>query len=483
MTEQNKPQQSKGSIVFMGIVALLFSYIVTKDVALPPVVLYGGFMVGGILLFFKGLSKPEVVTYVLVAYLPFSRILVGDFGGLATAFNLTNLLMGFIIVVWLTGKYSEGEPLWLKTNLNFPIILFMFAGFVALARGHYLAGHMLYAIIEYKRWITPIFLYFLVLNTVKDRWMIQNVITLMVIVITIVGLMAIYDYIEVGTVSRLEKARIGGISEQPNQLAAFFCYYMFIPFAFFLRNMHKPKYWLLLVPFLICFRGIMVTFSRGGYLAFATGLMAICWFRSKLVFALLILFAFLAYMNPELLPGGIRYRMGQTMERQAYVETELSVESLESSSQTRVEVWKGAIAMIKDHPFFGVGYGLFQPMIKYYWSGESEIDAHNTYLILAAEMGIPTLLIFLWIIWMAFWNTLRLYKTTNDEFTKSFALGFLGGIFGLLMGNMFGSRLIAQEVSSYLWILMALVQRLRILDEREQGVYTGLQKIGYRLET
>ena len=35
------------------------------------------------------------------------------------------------------------------------------------------------------------------------------------------------------------------------------------------------------------------------------------------------------------------------------------------------------------------------------------------------------------------------------------------------MSNMFGSRLDSQEVSSYFWILAALIMRLKILDQRE----------------
>jgi hypothetical protein len=35
------------------------------------------------------------------------------------------------------------------------------------------------------------------------------------------------------------------------------------------------------------------------------------------------------------------------------------------------------------------------------------------------------------------------------------------------MSNMFGSRLDSQEISSYFWILTALIMRLRILDVRE----------------
>jgi O-antigen ligase len=229
----------------------------------------------------------------------------------------------------------------------------------------------------------------------------------------------------------------------------------------------------------------MVTFSRGGYLAFGLGLYAILFFGKKSLFVLLLLLTMAAFMFPVLLPGGIRYRMGQTFTNQSsYAEMQAvpySEGSLESSANTRVEVWKGALKMIQAYPFFGIGYGLFQPMIRYYWSGEKPIDAHNTYLIIAAEMGIPALLLFLWIVLVAMLQTYLLYKNTSDEFTKAVALGFLGGLFGMLMSNMFGSRLDSQEVSGYFWILAALVFRLRILDYKEGVAAHRPVKIDARL--
>ena len=413
------------------------------------------------------LSQPEIVTYMLVAYLPFSEQLAGDFGGLATAFNLTNILMFFLIIVWLTGRYALDEPIWLPSSLNTPVILFLLIGMVAVIRGNYYeSGRLWTAIILYKRWITPYIIYFLVLNTVKKRETIKHIVFIICLATTLAALMAIYDYIEIGNVSSIEKSRVGGIVDQPNMLAAFFNYYMFLPFGFFLMNIRKPRYWLLLIPFLIQFRGIMVTFSRGGYMAFALGLYAITFFRGKMLFLLLLFATWLAVLNPILLPAGIRYRMGQTFEKHvSYADAPEDLEgSLESSAHSRVEVWKGGLAMIKDHPFFGVGYGMFELMIKYYWSGQRRIDAHNTYLIIAAEMGIPALIIFLWVIGIVFWNTFALYRTTSDPYAKALALGFTGGLFALLMSNMFGSRLDSQEISSYFWILAALVVRLRILD-------------------
>ncbi|MBN1688129.1 MAG: O-antigen ligase family protein [Candidatus Omnitrophica bacterium] len=469
-------KKQNSAYVWLGVFVLILAYIVTKEVSLPTGVLVGAAIIGGLFLLFKGISKPEIVTYVLVAYIPFSKILPGDFGGLAVAFNMTNLLMFFIILVWLSGRYSAGEPLWCPSPLNLPIILFIMLGALAVMRGiSYGPGYLSYTLTGFKRWMTPIVLYFLVLNTVKDKENIRNVVITMMIVCTIVGLMATWDYMNIGEVSDLEKARIGGISDHSNSLAAFFNYYMFLPFGFFLLNMHRPRYWLLLIPFLICFRGIMVTFSRGGYLAFALGLYAITFFRSKILFVLLLLATLVIYANPILLPAGIRYRMGQTYEKHTYGD-EYSTENLEASSKNRVEVWKGALEMIAEHPFFGVGYGLFLPMIRFYWSGGTPIDAHNTYLIIGAEMGLPTLFIFLLIIAMAIWYSRKLYLISSDHFSRAVALGFLGGLFGLLMSNMFGSRLDSQEISGYFWILCALIMRLLMIEKKKPLEYANTEE-------
>lgn len=472
---ENPKRQGWSFYFWMLVLALGFAYLVTKQVSLPTGVLVAGALLGGLVLFFRGMIQPEIVTYALVAYLPFSRVLAGDFAGLAVAFNFTNLFIIFIVVVWLTGRYAAGEPLWLNSSLNIPVILFMLIGCVAVTRGtYYGSGYLSSAIIEYKRWITPLFFYFLALNTIKSREMIKNVVIIMAIVTTIAGLMAIYDYWDHGNVGSLEKSRIGGIAEQPNQLAAFFNYYMFLPFGFFLMNSKKFRYWLLNIPFLICFRGIMVTFSRGGYLAFAVGLYAITFFRSKILLLFLMLATLAVYMNPILIPAGIRYRMGKTfVAKQSYTDAapEYKTENLEASAQNRVLCWQAGIQMIKEHPFWGIGYGLFPLMIVHY--GSRSMDAHNQYLIIAAEMGIPALIIFLWCFFAVFCQTCLLYYQTHDSFAKALSLGMLGGLFGMLVVNMFGSRLSSQEISSYFWILAALIVRLRFLDNRERETGIG----------
>ncbi|MFT7538865.1 MAG: hypothetical protein ACI9F2_001016, partial [Lysobacterales bacterium] len=82
----------------------------------------------------------------------------------------------------------------------------------------------------------------------------------------------------------------------------------------------------------------------------------------------------------------------------------------------------------------------------------------------AAEMGIPAMVLFLIIVLVCIKENLWLYKNTEDKFFKAVALGFLGGIFALLMSNMFGSRMGALEISGYFWALAGMTMRIKSME-------------------
>ena len=65
---------------------------------------------------------------------------------------------------------------------------------------------------------------------------------------------------------------------------------------------------------------------------------------------------------------------------------------------------------------------------------------------MAAETGIPSVLAFMLIVFIFLKNSYWVYRHTTDRFFKATALGVLGGIFGLLLANMFGSRLDSLEI-------------------------------------
>ncbi|MDD4894965.1 MAG: O-antigen ligase family protein, partial [Candidatus Omnitrophica bacterium] len=323
-------------------------------------------------------------------------------------------------------------------------------------------------IIPLKRWLTPIFLYFIALNVIRDKATLKKVVIVMMIVTLIVATMASLDYLlEKQYAANLDKSRVGGVFEQPNTLGGFFVYAMFLFLGFFFTYFPNYRSLFMLIPFLVCFRGIMVTFSRGAYLGCGFGAIATTFFKSKILFAAGILLIIFALLNPVLLPAGLRYRMSSTYGDQDKI-ISFDVEDIADKSATRrILIWRGAIDMIKEYPIFGVGYGLFPHMISSY-AAVNESDAHNTYLILAAEMGAPALVIFLLILLMLIKNSWWLYIKTQDRFVRATALGILGGLFGLLMVNMFGSRLNSEEVSAYFWIFAGLIMAAVRMKQKGQ---------------
>lgn len=448
----------KKALIFMGVMALGLAAVITKDDPLPKWFLILCALSGGIYFLRSGLLRLEILLCLLVAYLPFSIEVPMDLA--IPGFNFTNFLIAVSLLLWLKMPKDELGPTD-RIPLKTPFKIFLILGFFSILRGvGFGMDYLGEASIEfYRKWVVPIFLFFLYSRAVRDKETLKNIVIVLVAVVTLVGLMAIYEYLDTDE-------RVGGVFNQPNQLAAFFNYYMFIPFAFFFLNMKRVRNWAWLIPFLICLRGVMVTFSRAGYMAFVVSIFAITFFRSKKLILILGILALMVYKNPALLPHGVRYRLDQTVEHTPTYSKAVRIggNALDQSSSDRVKVWAGALFMIHEHPFLGVGYHLFEKKILHYYTGRKAHDPHNTYLYIAAELGIPALLIFLWILWKVFLEARRVYRESKDPFLKALGLGFLAGFFAILISNMFGSRLNYTEISSYFWILAALIFRARKLE-------------------
>jgi hypothetical protein len=467
----DKSQKNNKKLFFVvGFFVLLIAWIINKDIQIPTwfTITAGIFVVMYLLL--SGIKNPEIPFYVLTAYLPFNKVISGTFGGFMTALNLTNILILIVISCWFLNGMSGKKKIFESNPLNWFVFLFCLLGIFSVLRGGFYYGsrYMMEFIIPLKRWLTPVFLYFVALNVVKSKDIFKNTIVIVMIVVAVAGLMAVKEGIDLGDAGSLQSSRVGGIALQANMMGAFFVYYMFLFLGFFLLHWRKIKSWGLLLPFLICLRGIQVTFSRGALLAFAFGLVAITFFKNKLIFIVLCFGILFALFNPQWLPGSARFAIERTKGGEQIYEGASLEDSVDASAATRIEIWRGAVQMIKDNPVFGVGYGVFPYAIATYVPKVGENDAHNTYLIIAGEMGIPVLIVFLLIILILFRNTFWLFTRAEDPFVKAVALGMLGGLAGMIVANMFGSRLESEEVSSYFWILAGLIVRAVIMKKRKE---------------
>jgi O-antigen ligase len=110
-------------------------------------------------------------------------------------------------------------------------------------------------------------------------------------------------------------------------------------------------------------------------------------------------------------------------------------EPLANATEGRVALWKNSAELIRAHPWTGVGVGCFE----YAFTGVQHVGltyvadhAHNDYVELAAELGLPcAALLFTMIFWLVF-RILQAALTAASSLARSLALGSLGAAVALL---------------------------------------------------
>ncbi len=105
----------------------------------------------------------------------------------------------------------------------------------------------------------------------------------------------------------------------------------------------------------------------------------------------------------------------------------------------RLAHWQAAVRMLEAHPWTGVGFSNYQPVYEQYRLLNWPLPlghAHNIYLNVAAETGLPGLAAYL-VLWIAiFIQTLRALKT-QPGVRRGLALGLLGAWVHLSVHHLF----------------------------------------------
>jgi len=204
----------------------------------------------------------------------------------------------------------------------------------------------------------------------------------------------------------------------------------------FVEFMGQPeivKCFLLLLVAAVMLLAIVFSFSRMGMISALVSLgamAAIVWIgrrRNRLPVALILL----------LLAGGIAAAVwvgvGPVVE---HFEQLPQNEPLVSTTQGRVAAWSDTLKLIRAHPWTGVGLGCFQYAFTAVQSAQLTylIDhAHNDYLELAVELGLPCAAVFIGgIFWLAA-RPLRASLRARSSLARALALGSFGAVVALLV--------------------------------------------------
>jgi len=128
--------------------------------------------------------------------------------------------------------------------------------------------------------------------------------------------------------------------------------------------------------------------------------------------------------------------------------------------------WQAGMNMVWKNPFTGIGFGNYKAMVtRYDTTGTVRSDphvAHNAYLEIAAEMGIPAFLVYVSIFVAAFVSaekTRRRALARGSELIAAMAVGCQASILGMAIGIFF----VSGQYTRLLWFILCMTMVMPVL--------------------
>ena len=229
----------------------------------------------------------------------------------------------------------------------------------------------------------------------------------------------------------------------------------FIPFNFFILLLGKHR-WLRMFAFInVIALSLCLLWTSSRIACFAvllTIVPALLLIKNKKNKFLIILFAFLFMCGALLFP--------RTRER---IKTIPDIQKWSN----RLPLYQSALKIFFDYPVFGSGVGTFEKILHtpkyelpsdYPVAKELNLHAHNTYLEIAAEMGVVGLAAFILFFGAFFYHAVSLVKnSTLSNIDTAIFCGLSASIFSILIFA-FGTTIIivGPTVSTYFWFLFGM---------------------------
>ncbi|TGE34109.1 ligase [Desulfosporosinus sp. Sb-LF] len=467
-----KDRENHLLVILEVLVTLLWVYMVVRWIYYPSTLITLGYLWG---LVWVAVKHPRWLPVVLVVTVPLevskefipayslSERVAGYNVSILDFFRIAQLAISlrWLSDLWQGRKLAKDKiRVWIRVKkdalLWLPILLL----------GVYLLSTVFsvspkHSLTETVRLFSLLITFYFAVAYIRDEKDLQRLGYTLIGVGSVLGLIAIGEYFTghfffSATPAVVINRRANATFADPNILGRF----LVVTFLFSVAELERRAFWkkrlLPLVAILLQGAGLGITGSRGGILALAvsTVIFVVLIPRRKLTLSALVLMVLAiiaaAVLNPVIMARFESLRTGL----------------LSASGGIREYLWRSGIAMVRDHPLFGVGVGAFGfsfTTIYPYFNPYSTFYvslSHTAILTVLAETGFLgfTMLYFL------FGKTIQrgwdISRLVSHERLRFLSTSTVAGVIAIFVSAQGEGRLYEEPLLWILWAMLVSVSRL-----------------------
>lgn len=361
---------------------------------------------------------------------------------------------------------------WRRDPLAFPILVFLILTFISVAFSSDPARSFWKTMEAY--WVIPA--YFVIVSQLHYRE--DRLLLLLKILVVVSALTAIYANLQHfygwdmlrfgGNDPRLynphgDYYHATGFFDHHLTYGNFVMLILFALIALFFSPVSRSWKFIAVICAVPTLSGFFFSYARGPVLGLFAGSLFYGYLKGKRYLAALLAVCLVVILAFTWASDSLRDRLKSSFTSNMNVE--------------RIITWQTTVDLIKDHPYIGVGPGMYRSSIQKYRQGynvsfTSAAHAHNSYLQIAATGGILTLIPFIWIFVRIFAMGIGRYYN-NALFTRLAREALLGALaamvafgFAGLFQNNFGDA----EVLMLMWVFAAMIMRKAEKDQNEKVI-------------
>ncbi len=371
------------------------------------------------------------------------------------------LMMYSLAAVYLVNDVMNEHHDLTRSNMDIPIILYLIIIVISTITSITFIGSLR----DLALHLGGLSFVFVMVNSIKTKNAFNAIVTVLVFSATLVALYGLYQYV-VGVeidAAWLDvennpdvRVRVYSVFHNPNILAEYLIMIIPLSVGLFWHTKKISKKVIFLGTTLIMVLAMLMTLSRGSWVGFAF---------SALVFIVLLERRLLLSVVPISLAG--LYFLPQSILNRI-----MSIGNFaDSSIAYRFTMWDITMDIIRDYPIAGVGFGHlpFKQIFETYIRTMPIYHSHNTFLQTTVEMGIPGLIVFLFLLFILFkYGILNLVKS-EDRYIRILSASAISSLGGVLAHGMAENVLYLPRIIFTFWILVGLIltlDRIRGYEEK-----------------